>query len=94
MSWMSWIHHWKGKDYVHVHGSPFDRGAADSYYDRPQVPHYWPGGTGVGDMVPHDKMTPDQIEEYYAGYSYNEHMGIKKTWDYDRNPSMTEKNND
>jgi len=33
------------------HGSPFDRGGADSYYQRPFDPHYWPSGTGNGFRV-------------------------------------------
>ena len=62
------------------HGSPFDRGSADSYYGRPMNPHYWPSGTMVGDMVSRDEMTAEQIGEYYAGYEQNERDGFKKDW--------------
>ena len=62
------------------HGSPFDRGSADSYYGRPMNPHYWPAGTYIGEQVSHDEMTIEQIEEYYDGYDWNEKMGFKKQW--------------
>ena len=62
------------------HGSPFDRGSADSYYGRPRDPHYWPEGTNRGrrrDMV---EMTAEQVQEYLAGYEENEQSGDKKNW--------------
>jgi hypothetical protein len=31
-----------------AHGSPYDRGSADSYYGRPLSPHWWPNGTNKG----------------------------------------------
>jgi len=62
------------------HGSPWDRGSADSYYGRPMKPHYWPMGTGKGYKATREDMTPEQIEEYYAGYDWNEEMGFKKEW--------------
>ena len=33
------------------HGGLFDRGSADSYYGRPQDPHWYPEGTGHGDKI-------------------------------------------
>jgi len=62
------------------HGSPWDRGSADSYYGRPMKPHYWPAGTGHGYPVNRDDMTEQQIGEYYAGYDWNEQEGLKKEW--------------
>ena len=62
------------------HGSPWDRGSADSYYGRPMKPHYWPAGTGHGYPVNRDDMTEQQIGEYYAGYDWNEQTGDKKEW--------------
>ena len=61
------------------HGSLFDRGSADSYYGRPQNPHY--GGVG-GDSGPRvdQGLSIDEIAEYYAGYEYNERFGDKKEW--------------
>lgn len=60
------------------HGSPFDRGSADSYYHRPRDPHYYPLGTYNGERV--TDLTPEQVEEYLAGYEYNERFGDKKDW--------------
>ena len=60
------------------HGSPYDRGGADSYYHRPRCPHYYPQGTYNGDRV--TDLTPEQIREYLAGYAHNEAHGDKKNW--------------
>jgi len=60
------------------HGSLFDRGSADSYYGRPQDPHY--GGVG-GDSGTRVAVTdPEMIAEYRAGYEHNERFGDKKDW--------------
>lgn len=61
------------------HGSLFDRGSADSYYGRPRDPHYWPNGTGHVEKV--TGLNTIEIEEYLAGYDYNEQYGDKKSWD-------------
>ena len=61
------------------HGSLWDRGSADSYYNRSPDPHWWPLGTGRGEKI--TDLTVDEIEEYYAGYEYNENHGDKKNWD-------------
>lgn len=63
-----------------VHGGPFDRGSADSYYGRAPVPHFWLNGTGLGTKVERDSMSKDQIDAYYAGYEYNEMLGDRKDW--------------
>jgi hypothetical protein len=63
-----------------VHGSPWDRGQADSYYDRPRDPHWWPEGTGRGKRVERYDMNAEEIIEYNQGYTYNEHYGDKKDW--------------
>ena len=62
------------------HGSPFDRGSADSYYGRKADPHYWPFGTYKGTRIEAKDMTPAQIAAYRAGYDYNEQFGDKKNW--------------
>ena len=62
-----------------LHGGLFDRGSADSYYGRPRDPHYWPEGTGHGKQV--TELNPAEIEEYLAGYDWNEQYGDKKSWD-------------
>tara|TARA_Y100001937_G_scaffold14376_2_gene19245 strand:- start:545 stop:739 length:195 start_codon:yes stop_codon:yes gene_type:complete len=52
----------------HKHGSPYDRGSADRFYNRNYEPHYWPNGTGRGYKVPREMMTADQIAEYLQGW--------------------------
>ena len=60
------------------HGSLFDRGSADSYYGRPQTPHY--GGVG-GDSGPRVEVTDSKsVAEYRAGYHHNEQHGDKKDY--------------
>ncbi len=70
----------RGKTYDTSHGSPFDRGSADSYYHRGRDPHLWPSGTGHGVRVEEESMRPDEIEAYHAGYDYNEQFGDKKDY--------------
>jgi hypothetical protein len=70
-----------GKTYTYFHGSPFDRGTADSYYGRSEDPHWWPEGTGNGTRVEIIDMTNEEIEDYYAGYAYNEYSCNKKNWE-------------
>lgn len=60
------------------HGSLFDRGKADSYYNRPKDPHWYPKGSYKGDKV--TDLDIDQIAEYNEGYNYNEKHGDKKSW--------------
>jgi len=60
------------------HGSLYDRGSADSYYERERYPHWWPAGTGNGECVL--AVTKEEIAEYTAGYDWNEEYGDKKRW--------------
>ena len=60
------------------HGSPWDRGSADSYYGRSIDPHYWPEGTYKGRRREMAEMTAEQIQEYLDGYHENEASGCKK----------------
>jgi hypothetical protein len=60
------------------HGSPWDRGSADSYYQRPRDPHYYPQGTYNGEPV--TDLTPEQVKEYLDGYAWNNKYGDKKNW--------------
>ena len=71
----------KGVKYETWHGSPFDRGSADSWYSRPQEPHWYPEGTYRGQRIEAQDMTLAQMREYYAGYEHNEQFGGKKDWD-------------
>jgi hypothetical protein len=68
----------RGKTYEQKHGNPFDRGSADSYYDRGRNPHKYPNGTGNVPRV--ETLTAEEVEAYHAGYDYNEQFGDKKEW--------------
>jgi hypothetical protein len=64
--------------YDSTHGSFFDRGTADSWYNRRQDPHR--GGVG-GESGPRIVATRvEDIKAYYAGYEWNERFGGKKEW--------------
>ena len=65
------------------HGSPNDRGGADSYYRRPRSPHWWPEGTMNGEKIEAKDMTPEEIAEYNAGFDENEENGDFKDWGYE-----------
>ncbi len=70
--------------YPDYHGSPYDRGGADSYYRRSYDPHHYGGPQGG----PHGgtvkiymiDMTPEEITAYTAGYRDNEEAGDFKEW--------------
>lgn len=72
--------YYKGKTYNGRHGGPFDRGSADSYYNRGFNPHYFTGATYSTPEIKEEDMTPEEIEAYKAGYDYNEESGDKKQW--------------
>lgn len=63
--------------YDESHGSPFDRGGADSYYNRPRNPHKWGKGERSGENF---NLTPAEVEAYHAGYDENEKLGYKKAY--------------
>ena len=66
--------------YSTQHGSPYDRGSADSYYGRSFDPHYWPQGTYNGTRVEMARMTAYEITAYTAGYRDNEESGDFKEY--------------
>ncbi len=66
--------------YSQRHGSPYDRGSADSYYGREYDPHYFKGATYSTEEVTEQDMTPEEILAYAAGYQDNEASGNKKEW--------------
>ena len=68
--------------YDQRHGSPYDRGAADSYYGRDYWPHYFVGDTHKSRRVDMDQMTALELTAYTAGYRDNEANGDKKDWGY------------
>jgi hypothetical protein len=61
------------------HGGLWDRGSADSYYSRPQDPHWYPEGSYNGTRI--DQLNEHEIVEYLAGYEHNERHGGKKGYD-------------
>ena len=71
---------YRGEQYPDFHGSPFDRGAADSYYGRGQRPHWYPNGTGNLPRVESADMSMKELRAYFAGYAMNEEFGDKKDW--------------
>ena len=70
----------KGKHYPSWHGSPFDRGSADSWYDRAKSPHYYPNGTRNNPRIEPPEMKDSEVEAYLMGYADNEQSGDKKEW--------------
>ena len=69
---------YKGREYEVEHGSPFDRGSADSYYGRARRPHK--GGAGGTSGSVKIQLTAKEIADYMAGYDWNEANGDKKDW--------------
>lgn len=55
------------------HGSPFDRGSADSFYRRVGYPHYVCKTSGK--RIEESEMTAEQIDEYKEGFIDNEKQG-------------------
>jgi hypothetical protein len=70
----------KRKKYDESHGSPYDRGNADSYYRRMPDPHFWAHGSYHGTRTEECNMTLYQIEAYNAGYQTNEDDGNYKDY--------------
>lgn len=51
------------------HGSPYNRGRADSWYEKDINPHYYPNGTYREPRIDLKDMTKDQIDAYIKGYN-------------------------
>tara|TARA_R100000541_G_scaffold1705_5_gene6584 strand:+ start:8783 stop:8989 length:207 start_codon:yes stop_codon:yes gene_type:complete len=62
------------------HGGPYDRGSADSWYRRYPEPHYWTGGSYQGIHITEDRMTKEEVNDYWAGFDENESDGCHKEW--------------
>ena len=62
------------------HGSPFDRGAADSHYSRAHAPQKGGVAGCSGPRIEAIDLTEQECWQYYAGYEYNEKFGTKKEW--------------
>jgi hypothetical protein len=71
----------QGVTYNSEHGSPFDRGSADSWYSRPQLAHKMIHGPHGSRRVEAQDLTLQEMSDYYRGYEYNELHGGKKSWD-------------
>jgi hypothetical protein len=68
-----------GVQYDIRHGGPFDRGAADSYYLRPFIPHYFTGPSYQSSEILPEIGTPEYYA-YEAGWEYNEELGDFKDY--------------
>lgn len=71
---------WNAKEYDGRHGGPFDRGAADCYYRRRAVPHYFVGATHMSEEIKKAQMTEEEIQAYRAGYEWQKASGNKKVY--------------
>ena len=72
---------YRGMIFDRTHGSPFDRGSADSWYSRPEEPHWYPEGSYTGKRIESKDMSIAEMRAYFMGYEYNEKFGGKKSWD-------------
>jgi hypothetical protein len=70
-----------GKTYNQKHGNAFDRGSADSYYGRERNPHCGGVGGNSGPRIEMSLLSSEEINDYHAGYDYNEQHGDKKDYD-------------
>lgn len=70
----------RGEKFPAFHGSPFDRGSADSWYSRPENPHWYPEGSYNGKRIESAEMSLAELRAYFAGYAHNEEFGGKKEW--------------
>ena len=59
-------------EYDDRHGGPYDRGGADSYYQRGFDPHYYTGDSMKSQKVPMALMTAAEITAYTKGYNDND----------------------
>ena len=62
------------------HGGPWDRGTADSYYNRPKGPHYYVGPTAMSERVECQPGTPE-YDAYIRGYEWHQTTGDRKSYD-------------
>jgi hypothetical protein len=66
--------------YDERHGGAYDRGSADSWYNREYNPHYFVGDSYQSPRIELAQMTAQEIVAYTAGYSDNEATGDHKEW--------------
>ena len=70
--------------YDQRHGGPWDRGSADSHYNRRYDPHYYVGDTYSTPRIGLANMTAQEITAYTAGFNDNQSFGEKKDWGSDK----------
>lgn len=66
--------------YSQRHGSPYDRGTADSYYGRGYNPHYFVGDSYNSTRLELVDMSAYEIAAYTAGFNDNERSGDRKEY--------------
>ena len=76
--------HTSQPNYDTRHGGPYDRGSADSHYNRRFDPHYYVGDTYSTPRIGLANMTAQEITAYTAGFNDNESFGEKKDWGSDK----------
>ena len=54
-------------EYGSIHGSAFDRGRSDAYYERDLDPHRWTNGNGLDGGTVYD-LTTRETDAYMLGY--------------------------
>lgn len=62
------------------HGSPYDRGTADAYYQRQFRPHYFVFDTYQSYEYTQDEMSAIEIDEYTDGWNHQIKVGIFKQY--------------
>lgn len=62
------------------HGGPYDRGAADAYYQREYDPHYFKGDTYNSERVSGANMTAADVIAYTVGFTEQRASGHFKDW--------------
>ena len=67
-------------EYDKRHGGPWDRGSADAYYGRPNVPHYYVRGSITSPRIGIEHMTAPCIAAYNVGYAETIASGDRKDW--------------
>jgi hypothetical protein len=72
---------YRGEVFDRTHGSPFDRGSADSHYGRRQDPHWYPEGSYRGERIEPENMSIAEMRAYFMGYEFNERFGDKKNYE-------------
>ena len=72
----------KFKDDIYRNGGAYDRGKADSYYQRGENPHYYEGETYQSERIELTDPNSDLYVAYMKGFEDNEREGNFKNWGY------------